>query len=182
MNAKLVSALLVSGACLTLSGCGAKKGVRDLEQFTRQAYTASKPEITPLPEIKPYERYEYSSIDKADPFDRANLVPASDEQTETGEGPDTLRRRQPLEKYPLDGIKMVGTVEKANHLWVVLTAPDKVTYHAKVGDYLGQNYGQIKKISEDKINIEETIRNPAGRWIKREAVLEIAEQPEALGG
>lgn len=182
MKLKLFAMLFASSVCVSLSGCGVNDGVRDLEQFTKQAYTATKPEISPLPAIKPYERYEYSSAQKVDPFDRENLVPANEQTDESGEGPDTLRRKQPLEKYPLDGIKMVGTVEKAKHIWVVLIAPDKVTYHAKVGDYVGQNYGQIAKIDEDKIQIVETIKNPAGRWIKRDAVLEIAEQSEELGG
>ncbi len=167
---------------VVISGCNSTEGVRDLEQFTKEAYKARKPEITPLPEVKPYERYEYSSTDETDPFDKENLSPAKEQLDESGEGPDTLRRKQPLEKYPLDGMKMVGTMEKSDVRWVIITAPDNVTYHARVGDYIGQNYGQIETIEEDKINVVETIRNPAGRWIKRNAVLEVAEQAEGLGG
>ncbi|RTZ58222.1 MAG: hypothetical protein DSZ32_07425 [Gammaproteobacteria bacterium] len=81
MKLKLFAMLFASSVCVSLSGCGVNDGVRDLEQFTKQAYTATKPEISPLPAIKPYERYEYSSAQKVDPFDRENLVPAN-EQTD----------------------------------------------------------------------------------------------------
>lgn len=167
---------------VVLSGCNTTEGLTDLEQFTKEAYKASQPEITPLPEVKPYERYEYASVDKVDPFNKENLAPETEQQDETGDGPDTLRRKQPLEKYPLDGIKMVGTMEKADARWVVLTAPDNVTYHARIGDFLGLNYGQIQTIDEDKVEIIETIKNPVGKWIKREAVLEVAEQTEGFEG
>jgi len=179
-NRKLV---LVGGALVvSLSGCHSTEGVRDLQQFTKEAYKARKPEITPLPEVKPYERYEYSSSDEVDPFNKQNLAPPEDQLPDAGEGPDTLRRKQPLEKYPLDGLKMVGTMEKSDIRWVILSAPDNVTYHARVGDFVGQNYGKIEKIAEDKIDIVETIKNPVGRWIKRKSVLEVAEQTEGYRG
>ena len=57
------------------------------------------------------------------------------------------RRREPLEAYPLDNMHMVGSVAREGRQFALLKI-DALLYQVKVGDYIGQNYGRITKISE----------------------------------
>ncbi len=52
------------------------------------------------------------------------------------------RRKEPLEAYPVDSMRMVGSVTKAGRPHALLQV-DKLLYQVKVGDYIGQNYGKI---------------------------------------
>ena len=72
----------------------------------------------------------------------------------------------------LDTLKMVGLIEK-NGLKLALIQSDKKVYQAKLGGYIGQNFGLIVKISESEIQIKETVQDAAGDWVEREAKLEL---------
>jgi type IV pilus assembly protein PilQ len=48
-------------------------------------------------------------------------------------------------------------------------------YQAKLGGYIGQNFGLIVKISEAEVQIKETVQDAAGDWVEREAKLELQE-------
>ncbi len=85
------------------------------------------------------------------------------------------RRRDPLEDYPLDALKMVGTLTRGNQSWAVIQAPDGAVHRAKLGDHMGQNFGMVTKITENKVDLVELIQNPLGDWIEREANLAIVE-------
>jgi type IV pilus assembly protein PilP len=92
-----------------------------------------------------------------------------------GPRPDPNRRREPLEEYPLDSLKMVGTLTRANQSWAVVQAPDGAVHRAKIGDHMGQNFGRVKKITDNRVDLVELIQNPLGEWIEREANLALAE-------
>ena len=74
-------------------------------------------------------------------------------------GAELNRRKEPLEAYPLDSMSMVGSVAKQAQPFALLRV-DNLLYQVKLGDYLGQNYGRITKITETQID---TARNRAGR-------------------
>jgi type IV pilus assembly protein PilP len=92
-----------------LSACQQKEK-QNLSQFIADAARMKAAEIEPLPDIKPVETYAYSAQEFADPFDVENLKPKQVVSSRSGVGPDTNRRREPLENYPLDSLKMVGTL------------------------------------------------------------------------
>ncbi len=128
--------------------------------------------MEPLPRIKPHEKFTYTAAALTDPFNRGNLgrlKPTPDR----GEGPDPSRRKEPLEQYPLDSLRMVGTLSKQDIAWAVIRAPDGTIHRAATGNYLGQNYGRIEEIRSNKISIREKIYN--GKWIDREVTLAIVK-------
>jgi len=49
-------------------------------------------------------------------------------------------------------------------------------YQVKVGDYIGQNYGKITKISETDISFREIVQDAAGEWIERTSSLQLQEK------
>ena len=56
------------------------------------------------------------------------------------------------------------------------TAPvDNLLYQVKPGDYLGQNYGKITKITETEVTLREIVQDAAGEWIERPSTLQLQE-------
>ena len=85
------------------------------------------------------------------------------------------RRKEPLEAYPLDSMSMVGSVAKQGRPYALLRV-DNLLYQVKVGDYLGQNYGKITKITETDVSAERIVQDAAGEWIERSSALQLQEK------
>ena len=88
--------------------------------------------------------------------------------------PDIDRRREPLEAYPLDALKMVGTLEKPGLTFALLQA-DRTVFQIKVGNYIGQNFGKVTKVTESAVELKEIVQDAAGDWVERNAKLELQE-------
>ena len=165
------SRLIICLACSVLASCS-RDGLSDLREFVKNAYADRKPSIEPIPEIKPYEPFAYAAAKLPDPF-----VPYSARlaQKQAGPRPDMNRRKEPLEEYPLDSLKMVGTISRGNQVWAVVQAPDGTVYRVHAGNHMGQNYGTVKKVTEDKISLIELVPGSMGDWVERDASLAIPE-------
>lgn len=92
----------------------------------------------------------------------------------SGLKPDFDRRKEPLENYPLDTIRMVGTLQKPGLNYALLQV-DKSVFQAKVGNYIGENFGMITKITESEVELKEIVRDASGEWVERQAKLELQE-------
>ena len=82
------------------------------------------------------------------------------------------RRKEPLEAFPLDSMSMVGSVTRSGRPYALLKV-DNLLYQVKAGDYLGQNYGRITRITETDISLREIVQDAAGEWIERNSTLEL---------
>jgi type IV pilus assembly protein PilP len=164
--------LLFGLLVLAVSGCS-NDGLGDLREFVANAHKDRKPSVEPIPEIKPHETFIYAASNLPDPFTPYN------KRAMVGKGnglrPDMNRRKEPLEEFPLDALKMVGTLSRGKESWGVVQAPDGTVYRVQKGNHLGQNYGTIIKVTEEKINLIEIIPGSLGGWVEREASLAIAE-------
>lgn len=159
---------------LALTACGSD-GLDDLREFTAKAHADRKPKVEPLPEIKPQENFVYSATNVADPFAAFNLKPQTNKVAGGGPRPNVNRRKEPLEEYPLDALKMVGTLAQGRQSWAVIQAPDGTTHRASLGHHMGQNFGKVTRITEEKLNLIELIQGPLGDWVEREASIALAE-------
>ena len=172
-NHRVITVLL---ACTALGASGGDR-FEDLREFTQNAYRDRKPTVDPVPEIRPHQNFAYAAMDRADPFSTLNLKP-----TKVAAGgtfaPNPNRRKEPLEGYPLDSLKMVGTLIRNKEAWVIVHAPDGSVHRAQKGNYLGQNFGVITKVTEEKVDVKELIQGPTGGWIEREAALSATEQQQ----
>jgi type IV pilus assembly protein PilP len=155
--------LLIS---VLLAGCGGGD-MGDLKTFVADAYKDKKPEIEPLPIIKPFTAYEYSGSDQNDPFNAANIL--GDNANADG-GRESERPPEPLEEFPLDALKMVGTMVKEGRPWVIVKTSTGLALLASEGNYMGQNNGQITQISPERqlVVLSERVLDSAGRWVTRE--------------
>jgi type IV pilus assembly protein PilP len=89
--------------------------------------------------------------------------------------PELNRRKQPLEAYPLDTMAMVGSLDRNGQL-IALVRVDNLLYQVRSGQYLGQNYGRITRISETEIVLREIVQDAVGEWIERPAALQLQEE------
>ena len=146
----------------------------DLTSFVTNVHKDRKPRVEPLPRIRPHETFVYTASLLTDPFSKGNLGRRRPTSA-TGPAPDTSRRKEALEQYPLDSLSMVGTLSRGETSWAVIRAPDGTIHRAQKGNYLGQNYGKINKVTVARLFITELVTGNGGDWIKRETNLAIAE-------
>jgi type IV pilus assembly protein PilP len=77
------------------------------------------------------------------------------------------RKKEPLEAYPTDALKLVGMMQLSGIDWAIIRAPDKTVHRVTEGNYLGRNYGEIIRVKGNRIQVQELVRNPVGKWEKR---------------
>jgi type IV pilus assembly protein PilP len=161
---------------LVLSGCG-DNGVAELQQWMDTVKKESRVVISKVSEPKVYVPIPYAGKNQTDPYNPAKLlVVLARMKAESNNGlrPDMERRREVLEAFPLDSLKMVGVIEKSN-VRNALIQGDKTVYQAKMGNYVGQNFGKITKITDSEIEITEIVQDATGDWTERKATLELLE-------
>jgi type IV pilus assembly protein PilP len=168
-------ALVAAGLAAVLAGCSSNDGLEDLREFVKNEHAGRKPKIEQLPEIKPMEAFLYTAADLPDPFSPRNLKAQVAAGASKGPAPDMNRRKEPLEDFPLDALKMVGTLARGKRFWAVVQAPDGTVHRLEIGNHLGQNFGRVTKITEEKVDLVELIQGALGEWVEREASLAIAE-------
>lgn len=161
---------------LLLSGC-AGDDMRDLEAFVNQVKAREPTPIEPLPEIKQIETFAYVPSDRRDPF-LPSQEDAQETEADTGSGiaPDPLRRKEELEQFPLDSLRMMGTLEQEQTTWgLVMVQKDGALFRVRPGNYMGQNHGQIIRIGEDRIELTEIVTDGQGGWQERKAEVALSE-------
>ncbi len=61
----------------------------------------------------------------------------------------------PLQAYPLNMLRFVGTVSANGTTYAYIIAPDSKLYQVKVGDELGDHGGHVANISDSEVNVTE---------------------------
>ena len=165
-------------ACCTsilLHGCSSGE-FEDLNRFVEESKQGLRGRVEPLPEIKQFEPFAYNAFDLPDPFKPRQLEVAG-MPANSGLAPDQTRRKETLEAFPLESLKMVGTLERRRVRYALIKTPDNNLYKAKVGNYMGQNFGIITAVSETVVTLKEVVQDPAnGGWSERSASLQLQEQ------
>jgi len=83
------------------------------------------------------------------------------------------RPRELLEHYPLDSLKMVGTLVWENQRAALIKDGSGFVHSVKVQDRIGLNFGTIISISERTIEIIEWIPDNEGAWRERKVPLNL---------
>lgn len=161
-----------------LSGCS-DSNMQELRNYVAKTKEEAKrnKHIAPLPTFVPYETYAFKSSNGRDPF--AISIGGKEQQqqaSDNGIKPDPNRRKEALEEYPLDSLRMVGTLERDNSVSAIIKASDGTIHRVKVGNYMGQNYGRIIRITDDKVDLVEIIPNGLGGWRERESAIALSEE------
>jgi type IV pilus assembly protein PilP len=169
---KKIAVALTSLALIACSG----DDHEDLRKWMNESSKDIKGKIPPLPEVRPYEPVPYDAGNLIDPFKPAKI---ESEQKEGGSGggvrPDLDRPKEPLESYPLETLRYVGVLIK-NKAGYAIIQTDASLFQVKIGNYMGQNFGVITKISESEVSLRELVQDAAGDWVERVSTLQLQEK------
>lgn len=170
---------LFAVAALLVSACGGSEQ-EELRAWVKEQDNMPRPRIQPLPEVKPFEAFEYAA-DKdglIDPF-KPRKIEAPEQAGGGGIRPDLNRPREPLEAYPLENLKMVGTLAQHKQFFALIKPPDSNLFRVKQGNYLGQNFGFITEINEAAVKLKEIVQDSAGDWVERVSTLQLQDEQGA---
>ena len=179
MTAPIAKSSLLAAATvavLLLQGCAGDQD--ELQQWMEQQRRDVKPSVEALSPPKKFIPQAYVALSNVEPFSSQKLTVALKQEARQ---PNSLlaaeinRRKEALEAYPIDSMSMVGSVVRGGRPYALLRV-DSLLYQVKPGDYLGQNYGKITKISETDVTFREIVQDAAGEWIERMSALQLQEK------
>jgi type IV pilus assembly protein PilP len=168
---RIAIALAIVAMMSGLAGCS---GQGDLHEWVAQVKARKGAPLPALPVVKTFETFIYQDQDKRDPFEPA--PPQADSRNTAGPHPDQNRPREPLEAFPLDSLKMVGTIGAKGSVEALVKDPQGVIHQVHVGDYMGQNYGHVAQVTPGEIDLVELVPNGSGGWMERDATVALGEK------
>lgn len=167
------SLIVVAACAATLGACGGESH-QDLRGWVKEQDSMQRPRIEPLPDVKPMAAVAYGAFDLESPFKPRSIKPPSG--TDQKLQPDLNRRKEALESYPLENLRMVGTLAQKKDTFALIKTPDNNLFRVKTGNYMGQNFGLITAIGEAEVKLKEIVQDSGGDWIERFSTLQLADE------
>ncbi|HEX4326800.1 MAG TPA: pilus assembly protein PilP [Burkholderiales bacterium] len=181
-NLRLPVRTVLAGAVATmaLAGCGGGEH-QEVQKWMADATKDMRGKVEKIEEPKKFAPFKYESEKQMDPFnaDKVALLPTEGKKgTGTGiAGPDMTRRREVLESFPLENLKMVGMLQQKGATYGIIKA-DSNLHRVKIGNYMGQNFGIITNITESEITLKELVQDGGGDWVERVSTLQLQEEKQ----
>ena len=178
MRGIVVSILM--GMVLGLAGCGSSKE-EDVRQWMVDERNQARPKVSAIPAPKQFTPEPYLNGSAIDPFSNLKLTQALKRDSNQAASnaalvaPELVRRKEPLEAFPLDSMTLVGSILKEGQP-VALVKVDSLLYQVKLKNHLGLNYGKVTKITETEVTLREIVQDAVGEWIERVATLQLQEK------
>jgi len=152
--------LITFSACallFILSACN-QNNVSDLQAYVANVQAKQHAGIEPLPNPLSFATYVYNGDDLRNLFIPKKPQGPEDETICT----DDNRIRDALEEFPLDTLTMVGSLEQEGERWALLRTQEGTIHRRKTLDYIGKDNGHIQSITENSIELLESIPQGAG--------------------
>ena len=168
--------LRIAAVALALTGLTAcDRDMSDLERYVEKTKDRPGGRIDPLPPVKEYRLYRYVADGRRSPF-----TPTKPDTAEAGEnsGSELInnnRNREILETFPLDTMRMVGTLTLAGKDYALVQSTDGIIHRVVAGNYMGQNHGRVVSISDSEISLTEVVPNGMGGYMQRQAAVALSE-------
>jgi type IV pilus assembly protein PilP len=153
---------------LVLSACDLGN-VNDLQAYVAGVKSRQYAGIEPLPHILGGVPYSFNVNGQRDPFN-----PIEHKTISVAQCTRATRRRDALEGFPLQTLTMVGSLERDKERWALIQTQDGGIHRRKVNDYVGEDNGQIKKITENSIELLELI-SQGGGCVNKTTILTLNE-------
>jgi type IV pilus assembly protein PilP len=167
------NSLILSLAVVGMTACSGDND--DLDQYINEIKARPGGRIDPLPEITPYEIFTYTA--DAEQV-RSPFVPDTP-QVAMGGGvgprPDVERSPEFLERFPLDTLRMVGTLDISETMYGLVQTSDGLIHRVVPGNFMGQNDGRITGVTESEIDMVEIISDGIGGYIERDAAISLSD-------
>lgn len=167
--------LLMAVLVVALSGC--QGDTSDLQSYIAQIKARPGSAIEPIPSIEPHEPFLYPGHDRS-PFDStviARPLPVEPRGIPGVVDIDFDRPREPLEAYPLDSLRMVGSLEQQGQRFALVRTPDRTIQAVRLGNHMGHNFGRITDITMREIRLLEVVPDAYGGYVERENSVALSE-------
>jgi len=170
--------LALGAAGAALAGC-MSSDESEIKNWMKSVKDSTHVTTEPVPPPKEFAPFVYDSGGAVEPFDPQKILMAVARQQQARASasavkPDLERRREVLEGFPLDQIRMVGMMRQGG-INVALLETNGSTHMVRIGNYLGQNFGLVTRITETEVMVKEIVQDAAGEWVERPAKLELQE-------
>lgn len=176
INIKNLGVVILTSVAITLLG-GCEHDNSDLTRFVAEVKERPGTKIQPIPEVIAYHPFEYPDHSR-DPFDEgaiaSQIIP--EQKPANSIRVDMDRVREYLESFPLDALKMVGTLNQSNRLWGLVRTPDGTIQRVATGNYIGQNFGKITSVTNKSIDLIEIIPDGYGGYMERPASIALTDK------
>src|SRR6185503_3240815 len=156
-----------------LSACGGRDD--DLRAYIDEVKARPGGRIEPLPPVEPAPTYAYAPGARRSPFTPDAPQRRLSNDPNAVDGPDQNRPREFLEQFPLDTLRMVGTLADRRASFGLVQTTDGLVHRVAVGNHLGQNYGRIVSITDSEIQLVEIISDGLGGYLERPAAIGLAD-------
>jgi type IV pilus assembly protein PilP len=165
--------LLLAVAAAGLVACGGD--MDDLDSYINEVKARPGGRIEPLPEITPYEVFTYVADAEGMRSPFMPDTPQAAGPAAGGMSPDPDRPAEFLESFPLDTLRMVGTLDINETVYGLVQTSDGLIHRVVPGNYMGQNDGRITDITESEIVLVEIISDGIGGYIERDAAIGLSD-------
>lgn len=175
MTRSRISARLLAAAvaATTLSACSGSND--DLRAYIDEVKARPGGRIEPLPQVQPAPTFAYQAGTRRSPFAPDAPQRRVSNDPNAVDGPDRNRPREFLEQFPLDTLRMVGTLADRRASFGLVQTTDGLVHRVTVGNHLGQNYGRVVGISDSAIELVEIIPDGLGGFLERPAAIALAD-------
>lgn len=151
---------------LLLLGCDRKEIFPDLEAFIlkveKNSAVSNKKTANVLPQLK---AVTYQKDSSRTPFEDA-VVSRS----------QTTVNRNPLNMYPLNLLRFLGTVTEGGLALAYIMTPDSKVYQVKIGDSVGDQGGKIVEINTTRLEVVEQPMEEGKQGVKRIVTLQLKDE------
>ncbi len=151
------------------AGCG--NDSTDLHAWMDAVSARPAGGIEPLPVVRPAPAFVYEPAGRRSPFMPDTPLATLSAAPTANREPGPSRPREYLERFPLDSLRMVGTLEARGALFGLVRTSDGLIHRVAVGQHLGPDDGRIVSITQSAIALVETA--PGGQGGRRERAAEL---------
>jgi type IV pilus assembly protein PilP len=156
-----------------LAGCSG--AADDLRAYIDEVKARPGGRIEPLPQIEPPPKFVYEPASRRSPFVPDTPQVTVSDNPNAVRGPDTDRAREFLEQFPLDTLRMVGTLNAKGATFGLVQTSDGLIHRVSVGNHMGQNYGRILAVTDSEIQLVEVISDGIGGYLERPAAVALSD-------
>ena len=168
---------LILPAVLALGACGGEN--EELQQWMDQQAKEIRPRVEPIAPPTKFVPQPYLSGSALEPFNARKMSATSQitRQPNAVLASEMRRRKEPLEAFPLDSMAMVGSVSRGGQPYALIKV-DNLLHYVRAGEYMGQNFGRITKVTDKDVTLREIVQDAAGEWIERTSTLQLQEKAQ----
>lgn len=157
-----------------LNGC-TDEADNSVVEFVIRVKEQKTGQVEPLPIFEAPKAFKFTATKLRNPFEPfVTSLAVTKPDVRNEESPDLNRPREFLEQFPLDYLKMVGTLEREGEFFALLKGSNSSLYRVNVGEYIGQNSGKIERITDKTIEVKEWLSDGKGGWREHWVVIRLA--------